>query len=116
MLAVDDIIVFPFKSLLMVFREIYNAAVQEMKQEGDSIRLELGQLYISLEAGNIDEATFDERERVLRDRLDELEAQQAASEKEDASAGEEQEEEDSEDEDEDDDGPNVYLLDSEEET
>ena len=62
MLVVDDIIVFPFKSLLMVFREIYNAAVQEMKQEGDRIRLELGQLYISLEAGNIDEATFDERD------------------------------------------------------
>ena len=95
MLAVDDIIVFPFKSLLMVFREIYNAAVQEMKQEGDRIRLELGQLYLSLEAGNIDEATFDERERVLLDRLDELEAQQAESEgdEEDTSGAEEQEQE-----------------------
>jgi len=122
MLAIDDIIVFPFKSLLMVFREIYNAAVQEMKQEGDRIRLELGQLYISLEAGNIDEATFDERERVLLDRLDELEAQQAESEgdEEDTSGAEEQEQEDyedeDEDEDEDDDGPNVYLLTSEQVT
>src|SRR5271165_4510490 len=80
MLVVDDIIVFPFKSLLMVFREIYNAAVQKMKQDGDRIRLELGQLYLSLEAGNIDEATFDERERDLLDRLDEIEAQQAESE------------------------------------
>ena len=116
MMMIDDILVFPFKSLLMVFREIYNAAIQELEQEGERIRLELSQLYLSLETGGIDEATFDERERDLLDRLDELEAQQAASEKEDASAGEEQEEEDSEDEDEDDDGPNVYLLDSEEET
>jgi len=122
MLAVDDIIVFPFKSLLMVFREIYNAAVQEMKQDGDRIRLELGQLYLSLEAGNIDEVTFDERERDLLDRLDELEAQQAESEgdEEDTSGAEEQEQEDyedeDEDEDEDDDGPNVYLLTSEQET
>ena len=101
MLAVDDIIVFPFKSLLMVFREIYNAAVQEMKQDGDRIRLELGQLYLSLEAGNIDEATFDERERDLLDRLDELEAQQAESEidEESTSEAEEQEQEDDEDED-----------------
>jgi len=120
MLAVDDIIVFPFKSLLMVFREIHNAAVQEMKQEGDSIRLELGQLYISLEAGNIDETTFDERERVLLDRLDELEAQQAESQgdEEDTSGAEVQEQEDYEDEDDedDDDGPNVYLLSSGQET
>ena len=113
MLAVDDIIVFPFKSLLMVFREIHKAVVQEMEQEGDSIRLELGQLYISLEAGNIDEATFDERERVLLDRLDELEAQHAESEsdEEDTSAAEEQE-----DNVDDDDGANVYLLTSEQET
>ncbi len=114
MMMIDDILVFPFKSLLMVFREIYNAAIQELEQEGERVRLELGQLYLSLETGGIDEATFDERERDLLDRLDELEAQQVASEKEDTSEGEEQEQEDGEDED--DDGPNVYLLDSEQET
>jgi len=108
MMMIDDILVFPFKSLLMVFREIYNAAVQELEQEGERIRLELGQLYMSLETGGIDEATFDERERDLLDRLDELEAQQAAS------ADEDEEQEDSEDEY--DDGPNVYLLDSEPES
>ncbi len=114
MMMIDDILVFPFKSLLMVFREIYNAAIQELEQEGERIRLELSQLYINLETGGIDEATFDERERDLLDRLDEIEAQQAASEKEDTSEDEEQEHEDSEDEN--DDGPNVYLLDSEQET
>ncbi len=112
MMMIDDILVFPFKSLLMVFREIHNAAVQELEQEGERIRLELGQLYISLETGGIDEATFDECERDLLDRLDELEARQAVSE-EDASAAQAQEQEDSEDEN---GGPNVYLLNSEQET
>jgi Gas vesicle protein G len=116
MMMIDDIVVFPFKSLLMVFREIYSAAIQELEQEGERIRLELGQLYMSLETGGIDEAAFDERERDLLDRLDELEAQQAESEddEEDTSGAEEQEQED--DECEDDDGPNVYLLNSEQET
>ncbi len=113
MMMIDDILVFPFKSLLMVFREIYNAAIQELEQEGERIRLELSQLYLSLESGGIDEATFDDRERDLLDRLDELEAQQAAAAKEDGSAGEEQE--DSEEEEEED-GLNVYLLDSEQQS
>ncbi len=114
MMMIDDILVFPFKSLLMVFREIYNAAIQELEQEGERIRLELSQLYLSLESGGIDEATFDDRERDLLDRLDELEAQQAAAAKEDGSAGEEQE--DSDEEEEEEDGLNVYLLDSEQQS
>jgi len=114
MMMIDDILVFPFKSLLMVFREIYNAAIQELEQEGERIRLELSQLYLSLETGGIDEATFDDRERDLLDRLDELEAQQAATAKEDGSEGEEQE--DSDEDDEEEDGLDVYLLDSEQET
>ena len=113
MMMIDDIVVFPFKSLLMVFREIYNAAIQELEQEGERIRLELSQLYMSLETGGIDEATFDECERDLLDRLDELEAQQAVSEEEDASEAEAQEQEDSEDEN---DRPDVYLLSSGQET
>ena len=98
MIVIDDIVVFPFKSLLTVFREIYNAAIQELEQEGERIRLELSQLYMSLETGGIDEAAFDERERELLDRLDELDAQQAESEDdtEDTSGAEEQEQEDDE--------------------
>ena len=46
MMMIDDVLVFPFKSLLMVFREIYNAAIQEQEQEGEHIRLELSQLYL----------------------------------------------------------------------
>ncbi|MGC8643679.1 MAG: gas vesicle protein GvpG [Isosphaeraceae bacterium] len=103
MLVVDDALLFPFKSLLLVFREIYNAAIQEQEQEAERIRNDLSQLYLSLETGAIDEATFDDRESELLDRLDALEAHNedvgdAADDEDDAL-----------DEDDDDDGPYEYL-------
>ena len=48
----DDVILFPFKSILKVFKEIYKAAIEEIKSEDDSIRLELSQLYLALESGD----------------------------------------------------------------
>ncbi|HKI18817.1 MAG TPA: gas vesicle protein GvpG [Isosphaeraceae bacterium] len=114
MMVLDDVVVFPFKSLLLVFREIYNAAIQELEQEGERIRLELSQLYISLEAGGIDEATFDERERELLDRLDEVEAQQGESYGDDDDTWEAEEQEQSYNEN--DKVYDVYLPSSDEET
>jgi hypothetical protein len=96
----DDIVLFPFKSILSVFREIYNAAVQEIVAEADGIRTELSQLYLALEAGTVSEATFDDRERELLDRLDTIEERGLLEDEEDA--------EDEEDEDEgDDEGPGI---------
>jgi len=69
----DDVLLFPFKSILSVFQEIYNAAVQELAAESDSIRAELSQLYLALEAGTLSEEAFDLRERELLDRLDAIE-------------------------------------------
>ena len=40
MLLVDDITLFPVKSILSLFREIYKAAVQEMAEEAESLRAE----------------------------------------------------------------------------
>ncbi len=99
MFLADDIVLFPVKSILSLFREIYNAAVQEMAEEADSIRAQLGELYLSLEAGTIDEATFDAREQQLLDRLDTIEAR--GSEDEDDDDEDEDVEEVDEDEDED---------------
>jgi Gas vesicle protein G len=96
----DDIVLFPVKSLLSLFREIYNAAVQEMAEEADSIRAELGQLYQSLEAGTLDEAAFDAREQQLLDRLDAIDARDEDDD-EDEPEDDEDEEEDEADEDED---------------
>src|SRR5208283_3935644 len=97
MLVVDDIAFFPFKSLLLVFREIYNAAVQEQEQEAQRIRQELSELYLRLETGEIDETTFDDRERELLDRLDAIESRDMEdsdnSEAEDSWSDEEQDDE-----------------------
>ena len=62
MFIADDVLMFPFKSVLSIFREIYNAAVQEMAAEADAIRAELSQLYLALEAGTLAEEAFDARE------------------------------------------------------
>jgi hypothetical protein len=122
MLVVDDVVLFPFKSLLKVFREIYNAAIQEQEHEGERIRFELGQLYLSLESGAIDEATFDERERELLDRLDELESRESEAEAEAESDEEDPSQEDEEaaegdyTESGEDVGPYMYLPYSEQES
>ena len=73
MFLADDVLLFPFKSLLKVFQEIYKAALEEVKAEAGAIRNELSQLYLALEAGAVSEDTFDARERELLDRLDNIE-------------------------------------------
>jgi hypothetical protein len=95
----DDIVLFPVKSLLSLFREIYNAAVQEIAEEADGIRAELGELYQRLESGTLDEEAFDARERELLDRLDAIEAR--GTDDDDQDDEDEDEDEDDEDEDED---------------
>ena len=72
MLIADDILLFPFKGLLWVFEEIYNAAEQEIRDQADQITIELQRLYVLLEQGQITEAEFDRRESELLDRLDEI--------------------------------------------
>ena len=84
---------------LSLFREIYNAAVQEIADEADSIRAELGELYLRLESGELDEQAFDARERELLDRLDEIEAR-GIVDVEDAIEDDEDEDDDDDDEDE----------------
>ncbi len=105
MFLADDIVLYPVKSILSLFREIYNAAVKDLADEADSIRAELAQLYLMLEAGTLAEADFDAREATLLDRLDALEATSDDDEDED------EEEEYEEDEDEDDDDEEEDLDD-----
>jgi hypothetical protein len=63
----DDALLFPFKSVLWILREVYNAVLQETRNEAESIRTELSQLYRLLERGDIAEADFDLREKDNRD-------------------------------------------------
>ena len=74
MLVIDDILAFPVRGLLFIFREICNAAAMEVADEARTIQGELSELYMMLETGRITEKEFDARERELLDRLDEIEA------------------------------------------
>lgn len=73
MLVIDDILLFPFRGLMFVFREIQNAAQEEVAGDAEAIRTELRELYMMLETRRIAEEEFDTRERELLDRLEEVE-------------------------------------------
>jgi len=69
-LLVDDLLLAPLSGLLWVVEKVHDAAREEMAHEADAITEELRQLYLMLEAKQIAEADFDDRERQLLDRLD----------------------------------------------
>ena len=82
MLIIDDLLFFPVRSILWTFREIYNAAQEEQANEAEAITAELSELYMMLETGKITEAEFDQREKDLLDRLEEIQARGSLSEDE----------------------------------
>lgn len=74
MLLIDDVLLFPARGLMFIFREIYNAAYQEFDNEAEAVRAELSELYMMLETERITEEQFDASEKELLDRLDRIEA------------------------------------------
>jgi Gas vesicle protein G len=76
MFLVDDLLMSPAKGLLWVFKEIHDAAQQELAGEGEAVTAALSELYQNLESGRLTEAEFDAQEKVLLDRLDRLQAQE----------------------------------------
>jgi hypothetical protein len=74
MFLVDDLLASPMKGILWVFREIHDAARQELEGEGEAITAALSELYLKLETGQITEAEFEAQEQALLDRLDRLQA------------------------------------------
>jgi hypothetical protein len=79
MFLVDDILLSPVKGVLWVFREIHDAAQQELAGESEAITAALSELYMKLEIGQITEEGFDAQEKVLLDRLDRLQAEEKAT-------------------------------------
>jgi hypothetical protein len=94
MFLIDDILLAPARGLFMVFREVREAAEQELAGEADDIRNRLSELYVLLERGELSEQDFDEREGALLDRLDQLEAFGQAEGEGDEEDGDEDEDED----------------------
>lgn len=76
MFFVDDLLMSPVKGVLWVFKEIHDAAQEELAGEAETITAALGELYMKLETGQLNEAEFDAQEKVLLDRLDRLQAQE----------------------------------------
>ncbi len=76
MFLIDDLLMSPVKGVLWVFKEIHDAADQELAGEADAITAALSELYMKLDTGQITEAEFDSQEKVLLDRLDRLQAQE----------------------------------------
>jgi hypothetical protein len=79
MFLVDDILLSPVKGVLWVFREIHDAAQQELAGENEAITAALSELYMRLETGQITETEFDAQEKVLLDRLDRLQPEAKAA-------------------------------------
>lgn len=73
MLLVDDILFSPVRGILWIFREIHNTAMEEARNESESITQQLRSLYMQLETGKLSETEFDEQEKQLVDRLDQIE-------------------------------------------
>ena len=72
MVLVDDLLTFPIRSLFWIFREIHNAAQEELANESESITAELSNLYMRLETGKISEEEFAGEEKTLLERLDRM--------------------------------------------
>ncbi|MGD0089822.1 MAG: gas vesicle protein GvpG [Planctomycetota bacterium] len=72
MFLVDDILLFPLRGGLFVFREIQKSADAE-KHDSRPIIQELQDLYMRLETKKISEEEFDKREAVLLERLEQTE-------------------------------------------
>ena len=74
MFLIDDLLLSPAKGILWIFKEIHNAAKEEMANEPESISQQLRNLYMQLETSAISEQQFDSQEKVLLDWLDEIDA------------------------------------------
>ncbi len=75
MFLIDDLMLSPGKFVLWIFRQVHDAAQEELSGERQRITAELGQLHAMLESGRLSEDEFDALEQVLLNRLDALEEQ-----------------------------------------
>ena len=92
MLLIDDLLLAPVRGVLWIFREIHKAARQELEGEPESIAEQLRNLYMQLETNAVSEQEFTKQEKILLDRLEEIEGRRELGGQEEASAGEQAEE------------------------
>jgi hypothetical protein len=96
MLIVDDVLLFPVKGINWIFKQTHESAEEELAGEGDRIRENLTELYMLLETGQISEKEFEQQEKELLDRLDNLDEEDEMIGGNDSDEEEEEEEEENE--------------------
>jgi hypothetical protein len=72
MFVVDDLLMVPARGLFWIFREIHQAAQEELVTDAESITAELSALYMRLETGKLTEEEFAVEEKRLLERLDKI--------------------------------------------
>ena len=72
MFILDDMAKAPFKGFMFIVREVANATQQEIARQRSDVMAKLSQLHLQLENGDVDEDEFDDREKELLDRLEEI--------------------------------------------
>ncbi len=70
MFYLDDLVMSPFKGFLFIAKEVAKAVEKEKENERANNMAELSALHAKLEAGEITEEEFDDRESELLDLLD----------------------------------------------
>jgi DNA phosphorothioation-dependent restriction protein DptG len=80
-----------------VFKEIHKTAQQEVEGEAEHVAHAMSELYMQLETGEITDEQFEQQEKVLLDRLDEIwerdEAKSATGESTDTAQGQDHDDE-----------------------
>lgn len=69
---IDDILLAPFKGLQFIAKKIQEAAQEELLDE-EAVRRDLTTLYMQLETGKITEEEFEQKEKELVEKLEEIE-------------------------------------------
>jgi uncharacterized membrane protein len=70
MFYIDDLLMSPFKGFLFIAKEVAKAVDQEKEDQRANNMAQLSALHAMLEAGEITEDEFDEREAELLDLLE----------------------------------------------
>jgi hypothetical protein len=73
MLIIDDLVTAPGHFLVWIFKQVHEAARQELAGEAERIRASMSELHLMLGQGRISEEEFDAEEKRLLDRLDQIE-------------------------------------------
>ncbi len=71
MLLIDDLLSLPFRGFIGIFKKIHEMAERELSDE-DYIRERLMELQLRFELDEISEEEYNQKEKELRDRLNQI--------------------------------------------